>query len=229
MIHAIDFARSEGVGMVLVRHSNHLGAAGYYVQRAAEAGMLAIALSNSFPKVRAHGGEAAVLGTNPLAFACPALEGAPVIVDMATSEQAGSTLRRQAEKTPGVQAPASILAPFGGAKGYAVGLIVEILSGVFTGAGVSHQVGSMYKNFEQPGNNGHFFLVIDIARFMPLETFVSRMALLIEWLRQSGEGVLYPGEQRAASLRTSRQAGIQVDDDVWSNLQALKAGVSEGG
>ncbi|MDC0663125.1 Ldh family oxidoreductase [Marinobacter sp. SS21] len=222
MVRAVEMARAEGVGIVLVRRSNYLGPTGYYAQMAASEGMLGIALSNSFPKVKACRGEAAVLGTNPLAFACPALDGAPLIVDMATSEQAGSTLRRQAEKAPGEQTQTSILAPFGGAKGYAVGLVVEILSGVLSGAGFSHQVRSMYKDFEQPGNNGHFFCVIDIARLMPLEAFVGRMELLVEWLRQSGEAVLYPGEQRAATLRQSQQQGIQVDDDVWSSLQVLK-------
>ncbi|WAP55065.1 Ldh family oxidoreductase [Streptomyces sp. S465] len=71
---------------VAVRNSHHFGAAGYYVRRAAEAGLLALATSTTrTPVVSATGGTTPVLDTNPLAFAAPRSGGSPLVIDMSTS------------------------------------------------------------------------------------------------------------------------------------------------
>ncbi|MGQ9426626.1 Ldh family oxidoreductase [Gilvimarinus sp. DZF01] len=223
MEHAIAIARHGGIGAVLVRNSNFFGAGAYYVNMAATAGMVGVALSNSFPKVHAYRGEQPVLGTNPLAFGCPAEEGRPLILDMATSAQAGSTVRRQQEES-GRREPA-LIEPLGGAKGYGLGLMVEVLSGLLTGAGFSRQVNSMYENFQSPGNNGHFFLALDIESIMPLAQFGERMRTMVDWLRESGphEAVKYPGEHRWEALRRSDEEGVHLDlrtRDVLTTLHA---------
>lgn len=65
MQQAMAAASEQGVAMCSVADSNYFGAAGYYANLAAEAGMIGLAASNSFAKVAAHGGTRAVLGTNP--------------------------------------------------------------------------------------------------------------------------------------------------------------------
>ena len=97
MKQAIALARQHGSGAVAVRNSNFFGAAGYYVDMAARAGCVGLCFSNSFPKVAAHGGTKPVLGTNPLAMGVPRGEGESLILDMATSAAAGSTVRRAVE------------------------------------------------------------------------------------------------------------------------------------
>jgi LDH2 family malate/lactate/ureidoglycolate dehydrogenase len=240
MNRAIRLAQSEGVGLVGVWNSNFFGTGAYFVNRAADAGMVGLAMSNSFPKVATHGGTQAVLGTNPLAFGAPRQDRRNLLVDMATSALAGSTVRehlRQRRPLPeGLAVDADgkpitdpekvgdgALLPFGGAKGAALALLVEIVSGVMTGAGVSHGVASMYGNFSSSGQNGHFLMAIDLSRWMPIETFLERLESLLEILKSSGvdERVRLPGELRWANHDENTRLGIPVDEDLRARLEAL--------
>jgi len=218
MSAAITVAKQQGLCAMAVKNSNFYGAGGYYVKLAADAGMIGIALSNSFPKVVPYGGDKPVLGTNPLAFACPALTASPLILDMATSEQAGSTVRKAGETGKAVT---DNLQPFGGAKGYGLALMVEILSGVMTGGGFSHEVKSMYNNFTDSGNNGHFFLVLDLSKFVPGVDFKQRMTQMIDWLKISGMAVQYPGEARWKALEQNQNHGITLDMTTIDSLKQL--------
>lgn len=235
---AIERAAKNGVAAVGVSNSNFLGALGYYVQRIAARGMLAILFSNSFPKVAPHGGTKPVLGTNPLAFAAPRRDGKSIIVDLATAASAGSDITKAAELgqplpvgiaidregrpiTDPTKANQGALLPVGGAKGYALGLVVEILAGVATGAGIAHGVRSMYSDFENPGNSGHFFVAIDINTLMPLDRFYERMEILVEAIRDC-EGVLLPGEARwRAQAETEAAGGVALDEQTTAALAKL--------
>ena len=113
------------------------------------------------------------------------------------------------------------LLPVGGAKGYALGLVVEILAGVATGAGIAHGVRSMYSDFENPGNSGHFFVAIDINALMPLDTFYERMEILVNAIRDC-EGVLLPGEARwRAQAETEAAGGVALDEQTTAALAKL--------
>jgi LDH2 family malate/lactate/ureidoglycolate dehydrogenase len=101
--------------------------------------------------------------------------------------------------------------------------MVEILAGVITGAAVSHGVASMYKNFTASGNNGHFFLAIDIAHLMPLEAFYDRLESLVAIIKASapdGE-VLIPGERRWKAYDVNSEKGIPVDAALRDKFLAL--------
>lgn len=234
--HAIALAQAHGVGIVGVRNSNFFGAGAFFVNKATTNGMISLALSNSFPKVAAHGGAEAVLGTNPFAFGAPRSNGRSLILDMSTAALAGSTIREQIRK--GLLLPegllvdaggqsvadpnksaASVLLPFGGAKGFGLALLVEILSGVITGAAVSHGVVSMYNNFKESGHNGHFFLALDIKRWMPLEVYYERLESLIATIKKSGPDgrVQMPGENRWRFFDDNSAKGIPLE------LETLKA------
>lgn len=235
---AVAMARETGLGAVGVLGSNFFGAGAYYVNRAAEAGMASLALSNSFPKVVAHGGLKPVLGTNPFAFGAPARDGRHLLVDMATSALAGSTVREH--KAVGKPLPPGLaidadgspitdpdkvaeggLLPFGGAKGFALSLMVEVLAGVMTGAGIGPGVASMYEDFSRNGDNGHFLLAIDVTRFMGAESYFDRMEQMVALVRGSGPGVLLPGEVRWQSLEDARRNGVEIDTAKWTALRAM--------
>jgi len=240
---AIERARATGIAAVLVRNSNFLGAAGYYAQLASEHAMVGVAMSNSFPKVAPHGGTRPVLGTNPLAFAAPLRDGTSVIVDLATAASSGSKITKSAELgealpegvavdrdgepiTDPARVSEGALLPFGGAKGYAIAVMVEILSGVATGAGIAHGVRSMYHDFERGGDNGHFFVAIDIARLMPLDAFYDRMETLITALRYDDD-VLSPGQMRWRERQRALSAGtVDLDDKTTEALDALVGSLS---
>jgi LDH2 family malate/lactate/ureidoglycolate dehydrogenase len=228
MRRAIDMAKATGIGAVGVRNSNFFGAGAYYVKLAAEASMIGLALSNSFPKVAPHGGIRAALGTNPFAFGAPRQNGDHLLFDMATSGLAGSTVREliaagkplptglaiDAEGRP-ITDPHKVnegaLLPFGGAKGYGLALMVEVLAGVLTGAGVAEGVASMYGDFSRSGDNGHFLMAIDVSRWMAIDDYYARFEGLVHTLKASGGEVLLPGEVRWQTYRGNLTNGIPID------------------
>lgn len=238
MEHAIRLACGQGIGAVSAVESNYFGAAAYYVNQAAEAGMLGIAASNSFPKVLAHGGRRAALGTNPLAFGAPRAQGESLLVDMATSAAAGSTLRKTAQAGARLEQGlaldaagrptcepqlAGALLPLGGAKGYALGVTIEVLCGVLGGPGFGAGVRSMYEQPAASGDNGHFMVAIDIGRFVPLPLFHARMAVLADWLESSGDpdAVQLPGAARWRARRANEALGIALDAPTLEALRNL--------
>ncbi len=240
MAEAIRMAGAAGIGAVGVANSNFFGAGAFYVNMAADAGMIGIAMSNSFPKVVAHGGLKPVLGTNPFAFGAPRANGEHLLFDMATSALAGSTVREHIEKGEPLPEGLAIddhgqpitdprkvgdgaLLPFGGPKGFGLSLLVEILAGVITGAAVGDGVASMYNDFSRNGGNGHFLLALDIARFMPLESYHARFEGLVAALKASGGHVLLPGEVRWENRRDAEANGCEIDAAKWAALEALSA------
>lgn len=207
--------------------------------------MVGLVASNSFPRVAAHGGTLPVLGTNPIAFAVPLSDGTSMILDMASSTTAGGFVTKASEQGQSLPEGVAIerdgspltdpnrigegaMLPLGGAKGFGLGLMVEILSGVLTGAGISHGVKSQYKDFDNPGDSGHFLLAMDISAWMDTATYHSRMDELISAVKTSGD-VRLPGEARFEELRLSEErGGVELDPKTVAALQevATRYGIS---
>ncbi|MBL4697896.1 MAG: Ldh family oxidoreductase [Phycisphaerales bacterium] len=240
MNKAVEMARETGIGIVGVKNSNFFGTGAYFVDLAAKAGMVSLAMSNSFPKVVAYGGTKAVLGTNPFAFGAPRQNGDNLMVDFATSALAGSTVREYVSKgkllpeglatLPNGDAltdPARIsegsLTPFGGAKGYGISLMVEILAGILTGAGFSHSVKSMYSNVDGNSDSGHCLIAIDVEKWMSMAEFFQRFEALIVLLKASGtaDEVLLPGEVRWRNYRENLVTGISIPMVIVKALDEL--------
>lgn len=240
MNKAVEMARETGIGIVGVKNSNFYGTGAYFVDVAAKAGMVSLAMSNSFPKVVAYGGTKAVLGTNPFAFGAPRECGDNLMVDFATSALAGSTVREylgKGELLPdglavlpngdALNDPARIgegsLTPFGGAKGYGIALMVEVLAGILTGSGFSHSVKSMYSNFGGSSNSGHCLIAVDVQKWMPMAEFYQRFEALIVLLKASGAKgeILLPGEVRWQNYRENLAGGISIPAGVVKSLDEL--------
>jgi LDH2 family malate/lactate/ureidoglycolate dehydrogenase len=222
---AIELARKNGIGAVTVANSNYFGAAGYYAWLIAESKMVGLVASNSFPKVAAHRGRRAVLGTNPMAFAAPIAGAQPLLVDMATAAVAGSEVRRRAAAglplEPGMAVDAEgrplldpkqfdkgVALPFGGAKGFGLMLMVETLAGALTGGAIGSEVKSIYNDWKSPNRSGHFLLAIDPGRLLPNGAFEQRMHILRQMVEASGPGVRLPGSSRWQCYERARADGI---------------------
>jgi len=236
----IALSSELGVASAAVRGSTHFGTAGYYARALARSGRVAIVVSNSEPIVVPFGGREALLGTNPFAFAAPT-SGDPISLDMATSTSAmGKVLvaRTRGESVPadwGVDAegvpttdPDAVVAllPAGGPKGYGLGFLVEILAGVLTGAAVAGDIGNMYSDFSKRQDVGHFMIAIDVAKFLPIETFTARIDALVALAHATepapGFGaVLVPGEPEERSRRARGEAGIEIPDATVAELVEL--------
>ena len=101
--------------------------------------------------------------------------------------------------------------------------MVELLAGIITGAGVGEGVASVYNNFDESGHNGHFVLALDVARWMPLETYFSILEQLIADIKRSNPviEVLLPGEIRWRNLEDNAARGVALDEKLEAELRAL--------
>jgi L-2-hydroxycarboxylate dehydrogenase (NAD+) len=84
MEKAIEKAKTTGIGMAVVRNSNHYGIAGYYSRMAEKEGLLGISMTNTQAVVTPTFGKQQFIGTNPISIAMPA-KPIPFILDMSTS------------------------------------------------------------------------------------------------------------------------------------------------
>jgi ureidoglycolate dehydrogenase (NAD+) len=244
MSRAIELAGHCGIGLAVVRNSSHFGAAAYYVHLAAQAGMIGFAFTNAPRRVAPHGGLRPVFGTNPIAFGAPLRDGHSILIDFSTSMIAGSVLRKGLESNEPIPEGVAIdergkptvnptevsaLLPFGGAKGYCLSLLVEILTGVITGSLMSFQL----ETTQRATRIGHVFLAIDIATLLPLPEYHERMTMLVTAIKDSPlqpgiSEVLVPGEERWRSYRKQIKEGILLDSKTIESLESLAAKLKIG-
>jgi LDH2 family malate/lactate/ureidoglycolate dehydrogenase len=247
----VDKASSVGSAWVGVRNSNHNGTAGYWTMKIAREGMVGICSMNTSPVMAAHGSRRPTLGTNPLSIAVPSSSGRPVVLDMATSNQARGKIILAAKNTEPIpegwaitseglpttdakEALKGSVLPLGGPKGSGLAIMIDILTGVLTGAEFGAQMPRMYDD-PQPQRVGHMFSAISIEAYMPVSEFLSRMD---EKERETREGPPAPGFERVSMpgdgtherTATHRESGIPLTAEVYADLlsAAERYGVSPG-
>jgi LDH2 family malate/lactate/ureidoglycolate dehydrogenase len=252
---AIDKARAFGIGIVTVRNSGHFGAAANYSMMALEHDMIGIATTNSpYVAMVPTFGRAPKLSTNPISFSAPAGRHAPFVLDMATTTVAvgkvriasrwgkpipsGWALDDQGDPTTDADVAMKhrLLSPLGGTrelgghKGYGLGMMVDILSGVLPGA--------VYGDLFQRSNHaerkiqdvGHCFVAIDPARFRPLEDFKRDMDDMFDSVKSSppAEGqmrVFVAGEPEAESERRRLREGIPISRTLLGLVNEIASGL----
>lgn len=224
---AADLAHEHGTGLVAVHGSSHLGALDFFVRRAAGRGLVALAFSNTPPAMAAPGTGTPYLGTNPIAAGFPTA-GDPVIVDMGTSQAArGRVVAAQragrsipegwavdAEGRPTTDptvALAGSMVPMGGAKGFALALVVEMLSSVLSGAATGPHISRP----EGPTDVGHAFWAIDPDA--AAEGFRDRAQAVVDELHALGARI--PGERRRLERARGEMEGLDVPDHVLRELE----------
>lgn len=239
MGHAIEMANENGVGMVTAINSSHCGALSYFVQKAAEQGLIGIAMTHTDKIVVPFGGKEPFLGTNPIAYGVPAKKNKPMILDMATSNVALGKILQYKEE--GKQIPAGwgvdengsdvtdpnkvvSLQPFGGPKGYGLSLIVDIFSGLLAGAAFGPHVAKMYGDLDKKRKLGHYFCAINPSFFTDKDTFLEKMDQMIEEIRKVPPApgysqVFVPGEIEQNNEEKNLQEGISIASTVYEYLK----------
>jgi len=241
---AIAKAQENVVGVVGARNSNHFGAAGYYANMCLEEDMIGFATTNADPSMSVPGAAARLFGTNPIAYAFPAGEEKSPTFDVATSVVAGVKINqatregrripegwiidRQGRPTtdPGDLEKGGAHLPVGGHKGYGLALMVELLSGALTGAGVMDEVLSYVQHPDKSCNSGHFFMAINVGAFIPIAEFKSRLDAMVRKIRSSAkmqgvERIYVPGEMEAEEQEKVRVRGLLLDDTTLSDLKQV--------
>ena len=228
---AITKAREHGMATVGVNNSWVSGRSSHYVEMVARAGLVGIHSVSSRAHVAAPGSIDAATGTNPIAFGFPTLHD-PFIVDMGAAAFMGTDLifqeRRGAVLPEGVaidvegrptRDPAQVhtILPFGGYKGFALGLAMQAL-GVLAGSGLGDD-----KTY------GYLIMAVNPERMLPLEDFRRDMSEMLARVkavkRQPGvDEIRLPGERSFRERARNLREGIEIDRKIYDALKALPQG-----
>ena len=210
----VEKARISGMSAVGVRDSNHFGAAAYYASMASDADLIGLCTTNGGLVLAPWGGATPLFGNNPMGVAIPTAKSYPIMLDMAMSTVAMGKVALSLAQGHGIQPgwymdsegrpttdpadyPGGLGVPIAEHKGYGLALLMEILSGVLTGAkfGLDHE----FRDGGSLDDLGHFFLAINPGLFMPVEQFKDRVEEMIGQIKSSkpaagSSGVMVPGE-----------------------------------
>ena len=162
MRSAIDKARRYGIGLVLIRNTNHIGLLAWYTLMAVNEGLVGFCACNGAASMAPTGGAEPFFGTNPFSVAVPGEDGSPVVLDMSTSIVARGKIRRaerlkerippgwalDATGSPTDDPSAAMkgtLLPIGGPKGYGMALFIDLLSGMLSGSKYGREVKTFHK------------------------------------------------------------------------------------
>ncbi|MCD5993557.1 Ldh family oxidoreductase [Pseudomonas sp. CDFA 602] len=236
----IEKARSAGIAVLAIRNSHHFAALWPDVEPFAQQGLVALSMVNSMTCVVPHGAQKPLFGTNPIAFAAPRAEGEPIVFDLATSAIAHGDVQiaaREGRLLPegmGVDSngqptcdPSAILKggallPFGGHKGSALSMMVELLAAGLTGGNFSFE----FSWAEHPGAQtpwtGQVLIVIDPDKGSG-QQFAQRSEELMRQLQGAGQERM-PGDRRYVERAKSLAHGIPVAARDLTRLRELAKG-----
>jgi LDH2 family malate/lactate/ureidoglycolate dehydrogenase len=241
---AIERARSGGIGAASVRNTTSAGTVGYLAMLAVDAGMVGLAINNSFPLQPPFGGTGRVLGNQAFAIGAPAGKHPPLVLDMATSritlarigeyrakgERLPPDLALEANGAPTIDPEAAlsgVLLPMAGHRGSGLALMWEILTGVLAGGERFGPSVTAPDEHETPQAVSLFLLAIDPSVVQPYESFLDRVDHVIDTIHASppasdDEPVRVPGERGFHSSSAQRE-GITLPQSLVVTLNSLGA------
>ena len=228
-------ARSQGVAAASIHRSHHCGAAGHPVERLAEAGLVAIMFVNTPSAIAPWGGSKPVLGTNPVAFACPLPGRAPLVIDLSlskvargnimTAKQRGETIPEgwalDEAGRPTTDPDAALrgtMVPAGDAKGTALALMVELLAAGLTASNFAAEASSFLAAKGPPPGTGQLIVAFDpsaaggdaVARFGVLAASI-----------EAQKGARLPGAKRLAAREKAKVEGLTISDALMKEIEAV--------
>jgi len=232
--YAIKLAQKTGIAAVGVKNSTHFGAAAYFALRAAENNCIGFAFTNADALVKVYGSRDTFFGTNPICCCAPMKNEEPYCLDMATSLVSWNKIKnyhRLNKKIPAHWAfdanghsvtdphSAKSLAPIGDYKGYGLGMMVDILCALLVNGLNSKDILPMYDApIEAKRYISHFFMAIDISKFVDIEFFKQNLQNMADRLRQlpladDAEDVLVAGDPEKKTFQIRIKEGIPMDEE----------------
>ena len=234
---AVQAAKESGVALLAVRNSHHAGVLGFPVADLAEQGFVALGFANSPASLAPYGGTKVTFGTNPLAMACPRKNAPPLVIDLSMGLLARGKILQAAKKGELIPEGAAVdaqgnptrdpakafdgaLLPFGGPKGYALALMVEIMSAALTGATLAIEASSLFTPDGPAPRLGQSFLVMNPAASAGAN-FVDRVEQLLAYINDQ-PGTRLPGDRRIGLSQQARQSNsIDLPDELLKELRSL--------
>lgn len=237
---AIREAKEKGAYFVFSRNNNTLGPAFYYNGLALKEGMIGITITNSPAAMAPTNGKTKLFGTNPIAISIPAKNEKPIVLDMATSTVAKSKIKQALNENKKIpfdwatdasgnptddpeKAINGLLLPMSGYKGYGLSMMVDILSGLLSGAEFLNGVGKFYGNNECM-DIGQTFIALNPKEIYG-ENFYEEIDEYIKTVKRSekiGENeIIIPGENRINKKIDSLQNGIELKKQLVIKLEEI--------
>ena len=239
---AIEKAREQGLAVVSLVQTHHIGRLGHYAEMAAAEDMISMVWAGGQgaekPAAVPYGGRKPLFHTNPIAMGLPTGNQSPVIIDFATSATAGVKVTNAFNRKQQLP-PNSVVdkdgnpttdpqkfkdggshLPFGGHKGYALMLATELLGRTFSGAD-----SGVEQDYSNPlfRRHGATLIVFRADLFQPLSQYsqradeLARQALSIPPAPGFKE-VLIPGVPEARTQKIRQRDGIPIADDIWASI-----------
>jgi (2R)-3-sulfolactate dehydrogenase (NADP+) len=229
-------ARGEGLAAAAIRRSHHCGAAGHPVERLAEAGLVALMFANTPAAIAPWGGSVGLFGTNPIAFACPLVDRAPLVIDLSLSKVArGNILALKqkgeripegwaldAEGEPTTDPDAALrgtMLPLGDAKGATLAMMVELLAAGLTGANFAADATSFLDAEGGPPGTGQLLLTFDLAAYGD-DNAVTRFTQLAMRIEAQARARV-PGVRRHTLRRKAARDGLSISDALLAEITAV--------
>lgn len=233
--HLVAAVRSEGIAAMVIHRSYSAGVLGWFMRRLAQQGLVCLMYANSSKAVAAQGGKVPFFGTNPLAFGAPRAGVEPLVFDMATASTARVNLVKAARDGVPIEPGHAIdpqgnpttdpalglkgaQLPLGGAKGFGLGLMVDILGGVLSGGNCSYEA-SMFSNEEGgPPNVGQTIIALDPDFYSA--NFIAHLEQMLADLTLDND-VRVPGERRGQLRAKHEREGVEVPESLLEQIASL--------
>lgn len=244
----IEMCSHSGIAAVSVKNSNHFGAAAYFTNQIADMGYFGFAFTNSEAYVNAHNTNELFLGTNPFCFSAPMMGEGPFCLDMATSTISWNKIKNYrrcnrklsngwALDANGVETTdphaAKSLTSIGTYKGFGLAMVIEILcSGLALGP-ISKDIRPLYDlSVDGDRNISHFFIAIDISKFVNVELFYSYMKTIANRVRSfhsisEHEKSMIPGDKEKIYFNERVMRGIPIDDEKMQEFITINSSFAD--
>ncbi len=241
---AINKAKTEGIGKVIVKNSTHFGSSSVHAVKATKENCIGIVYTNAGPEMAPWGSKSGGVGTNPWGISCPTGKGFPLILDIALTT-AGKGMMRWYERegipmpedwaltkdgeetTNPTEAMNGFLLGIGKYKGYGLSFMTDVLTGVISGGGY----GLMPYSDPNKLDVSHSLTAINIEWFMEITEFYKRIDDFVNTLknlplRPGFDEILVPGEIENKRVKEKMETGIPLDNEVIESFNELALNLS---
>lgn len=226
-------AKEQGVAIAAINRTHHFASLWYEAELLARRGLVVMTCVSFKPALPPAGGKTPLFGTNPMAFAWPRAGHEPMVFDQASAVMARGEVMiaaREGHTLPdgvGIDAegqptndPDAVLKgamlPYGGYKGGAIALMIELLAGPLIGEVTSQAAAEADNNDGGPPTGGQFVLAMSPERLghdpaMAEQLFESMLAQ---------EGVRLPGDGRRQRIAGIELDGVSIPESLYKKILA---------
>ena len=241
---AIKNAKKTGIGLVAIKNSGHYGLSSFYAEQAVKKNLMVLCFTNAPPAIAPYGAKKSLFGTNPICFGTASGNKIPFILDTSVSIINRGKIRLAAKlgrkiplgvaldrfgkpTTDAKKALSGVQLPIAGFKGSGLAWMVDIMSGVLTGAHHGGKVKDPFDDFTGPQNIGHLFLVLKPSLFVG-KNYIKRIKENIRAIKKlpkikGVKEILNPGQGMNSRYKRNLKKGIVIQKNILEDLNKLNA------